>query len=110
VNLQDDRSALAWMLRQACGQPLWHAHPSEIADHWRLRERTRLHFVAGTLRLEMPAVDRLDRLELEVRNPHLAALRGRDGQVHRVRDTARGRFVALPLPLSCDTYHLEERV
>lgn len=108
VNLQDDRGALAWMLRKMAGHAVWHAHPTEIADHWRLREQVRLELAVGLLRLEVPAVDRLDRLELEVLDPRLKALRGRDGSVHTVRDTARGRFVALPLPLSCDTHHLEE--
>jgi len=108
VNLQDDRGALAWMLGEITRHPVWHAHPTEIADHWRLRERARLEVERGVLRLELPAVDRLDRLELEVARPRLTALLGRDGSVHAVRDTARGRFVALPLPLSCDTYHLEE--
>jgi hypothetical protein len=108
-NLQDDNSALVWLLWRLKDRSLWNAHPTEIADHWRLREGVHLHEQEGILHLDAPPVDRLDHLELEVAEARLRALRGADGRVHPVRDTPRGRFVALPLPLPCDTYHLEER-
>ncbi|MFA7329563.1 MAG: hypothetical protein WC326_00685 [Candidatus Delongbacteria bacterium] len=107
-NLQDDASALTQLLDHLRDKPVWHAHLTEIADHWRLREQTRFHAEAGALRVEAPRVDQLAWLELEALSARLTGLRGLDGQAHPVRQTPFGRFVALPLPLSCDVFQLEE--
>jgi hypothetical protein len=96
-NLQDDESALTWMLKALSEFPLWPAHLTEIADHLRLREFTSLELIGTELYLHAPQVDLLKTIELEVLDPRLQAFLTPDGTRRPVRDSSRGRFCALPL-------------
>lgn len=96
-NLQDDGSALDWMLNLIHRHPVWHAHPSEIADHWRLRETLRLEVRGdGWIGIQAPPCDLLTHIELEILDPRIAALATGDGPVP-VRDTPGGRCCSLHL-------------
>jgi hypothetical protein len=96
-NLQDDVSALSWMMKDLTGVPLWHAHLSEIADHLRLRRSTKLELVGTELSLRAPAVDLLKTIELEILDPRLSVFHAPDNTRWPVRVSSQGRFCALPL-------------
>lgn len=96
VNLQDDLSGLRWMLREACAAPVWHAHPSEIADHWRLREDTRVEADGrNALRLRPPATDMLADLHLSV-GTGVEALVDPAGTRHAAASMNGQRIVVVP--------------
>lgn len=95
-NLQDDLSGLRRLLRAAQREAVWNAHPSEIADHLRFRERTVLEpDGAGGLRVRPPVADRLRELHLEV-DAAVAALEEPGGRRHAALERNGRRTVALP--------------
>lgn len=108
VNLQDDLRSLQFILAEACRNRIWNAHPSEIADHVLLRERVELFEDAQTLRVVVPATGLLKTLELELvpGSERVCALIDKEENHHPVRDTAVGRFCALPV--SDGTYRIIE--
>jgi hypothetical protein len=105
-NIQDDLSGLRFLLGECLRRPVWHAHPSEIADHLRLRLACTIEVDgAGGLRIRPPALDRLGELYLSV-DEGVAALVAPDGRRYEA-GTAHGRRV-VALPVAAGDYRIEE--
>jgi hypothetical protein len=99
VNLQDDLSGLHIILGMAHRFCLWHAHPTEIADHLLLRKRTRLEIAGGELLVDPPACALLEQIEIVIDGAPggVRALQDTAGQKYLPCDTADGSVFVLPV-------------